>query len=218
MQRDDALQLVRQMRAPFRLALGERLLLPVIGVRQMIDAREQRAEIAAVGNDAADGNSAETGAVITALAADQARARTLAARMLIGDGDFQRRIARFRARVAKEDMIEIARRQRGDAARQHEGLRMRVLERRRVIEHAGLGADGFDHRLAIMPGVATPKSRGGVEHRAPFGREVVHVLRAGHESRPLLERPVGGEGKPEGFQIVGLQGGTGRHGRLLNSA
>ena len=37
-QRDDALQFVGEMRAPFRLALGERLLLAVVGVRQMIDA------------------------------------------------------------------------------------------------------------------------------------------------------------------------------------
>ena len=44
MQRDDALKLVGEMRAPLRLALGERLLLAVIGVRQMIDAGEQRAE------------------------------------------------------------------------------------------------------------------------------------------------------------------------------
>ncbi len=48
MQRDQTLEFVGQMRAPFRLALGEGLLLAVIGVRQMIDARQHGAERLAV--------------------------------------------------------------------------------------------------------------------------------------------------------------------------
>ena len=78
-QRDDALELVGEMRAPFRLALAEGLLLAIIGRRQMIDAGEQRAEELAVGDDAADRDAAEADAVIAALAADQARAPGLAA-------------------------------------------------------------------------------------------------------------------------------------------
>ena len=35
---------VSEMRAPFRLALGERLLLAIVGVRQMIDAGQHGAE------------------------------------------------------------------------------------------------------------------------------------------------------------------------------
>ena len=73
-QRDDALQFVGEMRAPFRLALGERLLLAVVGVRQMIDARQHRAERLAVVGEAADRHAAEADAVIAALAADEARA------------------------------------------------------------------------------------------------------------------------------------------------
>ena len=41
MQRDDALQFVGEVRAPLRLALAERLMLAVIGVRQVVDARQQ---------------------------------------------------------------------------------------------------------------------------------------------------------------------------------
>jgi hypothetical protein len=37
-QGDDALERVGEMAAPFRFALGERLMLAVIGRRQMIDA------------------------------------------------------------------------------------------------------------------------------------------------------------------------------------
>ena len=71
MQVDHALQFVGEMRAVFRLALAEGLLLAVIGVRQMIDAGQQRAEHLAVVDDAADGSAAEADAVIAALAADQ---------------------------------------------------------------------------------------------------------------------------------------------------
>ena len=43
-QRDDALELVGEMRAPLGLALGEGLLLAIVGRRQVIDAGQQRAE------------------------------------------------------------------------------------------------------------------------------------------------------------------------------
>jgi hypothetical protein len=49
MQRDETLQLIREMGAPFRLALREGLLGAAIGVRQVVDARQQRAEGLAVG-------------------------------------------------------------------------------------------------------------------------------------------------------------------------
>ena len=75
MQRDDAFELVGKMRAPFRLAAGEGLMLAAVGRRQMIDAGEQRAEEFAVVDDAADRNAAEADAVIAALAADQPGAR-----------------------------------------------------------------------------------------------------------------------------------------------
>ena len=51
----------------------------VMGVRQVVDAGQQGAEELAVGDDAADRDAAEADAVIAALAADEARARALAA-------------------------------------------------------------------------------------------------------------------------------------------
>ena len=70
MQRDQAFEIVGQMRAPVRLAFGEGLVLAVIGRRQMIDAGQQRAKMLAVGDNAADRNTAKTDAVIAALATD----------------------------------------------------------------------------------------------------------------------------------------------------
>jgi len=68
-QRDDALELVGEMRAPLGLALAEGLVLAIVGRRQVVDAGEQRAEQLAVGDDAADRDAAEADAVIAALAA-----------------------------------------------------------------------------------------------------------------------------------------------------
>ena len=85
MQRDYALEIVGEMRAPVRLALGEGLVLAAIGRRQMIDTGEQRAEMPAVGDDAADRNAAEADAVIAALAADQPSARRFACLLYTSD-------------------------------------------------------------------------------------------------------------------------------------
>ncbi len=71
-------QLVGQVRAPLRLALGEGLLGAVVGRRQVVDAGQHVAELLAVGDHAADRDAAEADAVIAALAADEARARALA--------------------------------------------------------------------------------------------------------------------------------------------
>ena len=159
MQRDDAFEFVGEMRAPFRLALGEGLMLAAIGRRQMIDAGQQRAEELAVVDDAADRNAAETDAVIAALAADQPGAGAFAAHIVIGERDFERGIDRLRAGIAEEHAVEIGRRQRGNAARQFKGLRMGELKGRRIIEFFGLPLDRGDDRIAVMPGIAAPQAR-----------------------------------------------------------
>ena len=87
MQRDDPLERVGEMGAPFRLALGEGLMLATIGRGQMVDAGEQRAEELAVVDHAADRNAAEADAVIGPLAADQPLARALSAHIVIGERD-----------------------------------------------------------------------------------------------------------------------------------
>ena len=166
-QRDDALELVGEMRAPFRLALGEGLLLAVVGRRQMVDAGEQRAEELAVVDDAADRDAAEADAVIAALAPDQARARALAAHVVIGERDLERGVDRLRAGIAEEHVVEIARRQRRDAARELERLGMGELEGRRVVELGRLRLDRGDDRVAVVAGVACTTARRC--RRAPRG-------------------------------------------------
>ena len=95
-----------------------------------------RAELLAVADDAADRDAAEADAVIAALAADEARARALALRAVIGERDLERGVDRLRARVAEEHVVEVARRERGEPLGELEGLRMAHLEGRRVVHLA----------------------------------------------------------------------------------
>ena len=66
-------------------------------------------------------------------------------------------------------MVEIARRELGDARGELEGERMGELEGRREIELGGLALDRLDDRLAVVAGVAAPQRRGRVENRRPSG-------------------------------------------------
>ena len=77
---------------------------PAIGVlgrqmrmRQMVHIRQQRAELLAIGANAAHRHAAETHAMIAAFAPDQAHTRALPPRLMIGQRDFQRRIGGFAA-------------------------------------------------------------------------------------------------------------------------
>ena len=84
----DSFKFVGEMRAPFRLALREGLLLAIIGRWKMIDAGEKRAEELAVCADAADRHAAEARAMIAALAPDQPLAGAFATEVVISEGDF----------------------------------------------------------------------------------------------------------------------------------
>ena len=169
----------------------------------MVDAGEQRAEMLAVVDDAADRDAAEADAVIAALAADQAGAGAFAAHVVIGERDLERGVDRLGARVAEEHVVEIGGRERRDPARELEGLRMGELERRRVVELRRLALDRRDDRVAVVAGIAAPHAGGGVEHGAAVGGVVVHVLGPGDQPRRLLEGAVGRERHPERFEIVG---------------
>ena len=88
----------------------------------MVDPRQHVAEGAAVVDHAADRDAAEADAVIGALAADEPRARALAARAVIGERDLERRVDRLRPRVAEKDVVEVTRREQRDAGGELERL------------------------------------------------------------------------------------------------
>ncbi len=134
MERDEALQIVGKLRAMLRHAAREGVARKVVRVADVIDAGKQRAEMLAVGDDAADRDAAEIDAVIAALAADQADAAAVALHAVIGERDLQRRVDRLRAGIGEEHMVEALRRDRGQARGKLEHLRMAHLEGRRVVE------------------------------------------------------------------------------------
>ena len=101
-------------------------------------------------------DAAEADAVIAALAADQAHARGVAAHVVIGERDLERGIDRLRAGIAEEHVIEIAGRQRRDAAGEFESLGMAELEGRREVEFGRLVLDRLNDRVAVMPGIGAP--------------------------------------------------------------
>ena len=134
---DQPLEIVGELGAMLRLAAGEGVPGEVVGVADVVDAGEQRAELLAVGDDAADRDAAEIDAVIAALAADQAEARALADGALIGERDLQRRLDRLRAGIGEEDVVDARRHVGDEAGGQLEGLGVAHLEGRRVVELLG---------------------------------------------------------------------------------
>src|SRR5262245_7092949 len=99
-------------------------------------------------------------------------------------------------------MIEIAGSELSDTRRERERLRMRELKRWREIHFAGLLADRFHDRRAIVTRIDAPETCGAIEHFVTVRRRVVHVLRAHDETRTFLERAVRSERNPERFEIV----------------
>ena len=194
-----ALEVVGELDAAVqRLAPRERIARKVVGMPDVIDAGKAGPEHLAVGGNAADRHAAEVDAVVAALAADEAKALTFTTRAVPGEGDLERRVDRFGARVGEEHPREALRGDARQALGELEGDRVAHLEGRREVHLPGLPADGLDDARPGMAGVHAPQPGDRVEHLAPLGRPVVHALGAGEKPRRALELPVGSKGHPEG--------------------
>ena len=203
-ERDQALEVVGELGAVRRLAAGEGVPGEVVGVADVIDAGQQRAEQLAVADDAADRDAAEIDAVIAALAADQAEARALPDGALIGERDLERGLDRLRAGVGEEDVVDAGRHVGDEAGGELEGLSGgpsgRPGRSRAPSPAWAIASTIFGRRVA---GVAAPEAGGAVEDLSAVGGAVVHALGADQHARRLLELPVRGERHPVGFEIVG---------------
>src|SRR5690348_4711300 len=142
---------------------------------QVIDAGNERAtEQLAICSDASDRHAAEVRAMIAALASYEARLRGVAAHAVIGDGDLQRRVDRFRPGVGEEDIVESGRRYVDEARGALERHRMPQLERAGEIELARLAANRLDDLRPAVSGVDAPQARGAIEDACPVRRYVAH--------------------------------------------
>ena len=178
----------------------------------MVDAGQQRAIELAVADDAAHRDAAEPDAVVAPLAADQPGAAAVAPDIVVGQRDLERGVHRLRSRIGEEHVVEVARRQRGDAACRLERLGVAELERRGIVEHARLFADGLDDGGAVVAGIAAPQAGGAVDDAAAVGGEVVEPVGADDHPRRGLEGAIGRERHPEGVEVVGRGGAGGRSG------
>src|SRR5262245_1521820 len=133
MQSDKTIEIVGKMRTPFRLTDNEGLLLAIVSRYQMVDTGEQRPELLAIVDNAANGDATEAHAVIPALPTDQTHTRGVAANVVIGERNLERGIDGLGTGVAEKYVIEIGGGERGNPAREFKGLGMAELERRRVV-------------------------------------------------------------------------------------
>ena len=172
-QRDDALEVVGEVRAPRGLAARVGVVREVVRVRQVVHARQLRAEELAVVDHAAHGDAAEAHAVVAALAADEARARALAAHAVVGERDLERGVHRLRARVGEEHVVE---------ARPAASARSRWRARTRPGAPSG--------RAARIPSRAIWRPTASAISRAAVARVHAPQPRDAVEDLPALRRPV----------------------------
>ena len=209
-EQDHPLEVLGELDSMRRLAAREGIAGEVVGVADMVDAREERAEHLAVGDDAADRDAAEIDAVIAPLAADQAEPAALAARPMIGKRDLEGRLDRLRAGIGEEDVVDALRRELDEARGELEGLGMAHLEGRRIVELGNLALDGLHDLRAAMAGIAAPQAGRPVEHLPAVRGPVVHPLGRDEHARVRLELPACRERHPESLEIVRDHGASRR--------
>ena len=216
-QRHQALEFVRQVRAMLRQAAAEGVLRQVQRVRQVVDAGELRAEPLAVVDHAADGDAAEADAMVAALAADQARTRALAADAVVGQRDLERSVHSLAAGVDEERMRHAGGGQLDERVGEVEAERVAHLEGGRELHLLDLLRHGGGDLAARVASVDTPEPGHAVEHLAALRRPVVHAAALGQQARLVLELPVGGERHPEGLHLRAGEGGQrGRRGACVH--
>ena len=200
-QGDQVQQEVGALGAVRRLPAGKGVAFRVVGVRQVVDAGQQRPVRRAVGADSPHGHPAEADAVIGALAADQAGAARLSAPAMIGERDLQRGIDRLRPGVDEERMAQIAGQDRRQLGCQLEGGRMAHLEGGGVVELRNLPLHRLHDLGAAVAGVHAPHAGDPVDEPAPVAGPVVDPVGRLHQPRVALELPVGGKRHPVGLQV-----------------
>ena len=197
------LEVIGEMRPPVGLPFRKGVVLDVVGMSDMVDARDQTAIELAVLDDTAHGGATEIGSVIAALAADEPGLRSLAPDIVIAQRDLERRVSRFGSGIREEDMIEVAGHQLDQTVGKLEGGGMAKLEGRPEIHAVGLRLYRLGDLLASVAGIAAPQARRAVQNPVAVGRPVMHVLCAREQARRTLESPVRREGHPERSEVVG---------------
>ncbi len=151
-------------------------MLHIVRMRQMIDTRQQRAELPPVVDDPAHRNPAKADAIIAALAPDQPGARALTNGALIRERDLERGINRFRSAVGEEYPVQPFGHDRRNPRCQLKRQRMAQLKGRRIIQLGRCFLDRLDNRRAAMAGIDRPQPCRAVKYLPPIIAGIMHVL------------------------------------------
>ncbi len=203
-ERNQPLEVVGEFGAMLGLAAAVGVEGEIVSMAQVIDPGQQGPELAAIADNPADRDPAETDTMIAALAPDQPGPGALPPRALVSERDLERGIDTFRARIGEEDPVEPFGHQQRDLRRRLERARMGELKGRREIKLARGLADRLDNRCAAVPGVDTPEASSGIEHLVAGAGGVMHALCRDEHPRACLEAAVVGERHPESGEIVGF--------------
>ena len=212
MQHQDAVfQLQQRVFGPHRLFVVD------VGVvhRVMDEAhvvhtwQQLRAISLAVGGQAPHAHAAKVDAVVTLFSTDENVAVAFAPRAVVGQCHFQGRIGRFRARIAKQHLVQVTRRHGGNHFCGLESLVVAGLKSGGVVQCVQLLLDGLVDRLAVVACSHAPQAGDAVEDFFAVVGGEVHALGSHKHTRVLLEAAVGREGQP---LVVHVQVGMG-HGK-----
>ena len=186
----------------FRLAAAEGVLLGEVGVRQMVDRRQQVRELSLIRRDTADRQASETDTMVAPVTSHQNGAFGVAAGLMVGQRDLESRIHRFRPRIREEHVIHVAGKEFPQAAGEQEGLRVTHLEGGRVVEFRDLALNGLDDFPPAVAGVDGPQPGGAVKNPLSIRSPVVHPFGGLEQPGGTLELPIRRERKPAGLEIV----------------
>jgi hypothetical protein len=149
--------------------------------------------------------------MVAALAPNEARARALADRALIGQRDLERGVYRFGAGVGEEYPVEpyfgTTRCDRRQPRSEFKCAGMAHLKCRGIIQLLQLSRHGLRDLGAAMTGVDAPQTGGTIQDLVSVHVTVVHALGALKNARRFLELPVGGERHPVMIEILRIGGG-----------
>ena len=173
-----------------------------MGVPEMVDAVEKRAELFAVVGDAADRRAVEAGAVIAALAADEPDPVGRAALAVVGERDLERRVHCLGTGIGEEDMVEVAEKHGREPRSKAEGAGVAPLEGRSVIKLPDLLAHRGDDPFPSVPGIDAPHAGRAVQNPAAVICDIVHALGGNDDARSRLELAVRCERHPERLKSV----------------
>nr|GEU28076.1 hypothetical protein [Tanacetum cinerariifolium] len=219
-QRDDAFQFVGQLEAVFRFAARVRVLVQVVGVRQVVHARQHHAVRLAVAGDAAHRDAAEAHPVVAPFAADQARAASLAARAVVRERHLERGVHGLGTGVGIEHVAEAVVGVVHQLVGQLEGGRVAHLEGGCEIELAHHVAHGGNDLWLGVAARHAPQAGRAVEDGVAVDILVIHAFGRNQQARIGFEIAVIGKRHPEGrHRRTRLRCGAGlSHAHLLEQA